>query len=160
MGEYVPYEERLRRAEKARQDSEREGLAARRRRVEEVTGQLSSLGGERTNCYLEVLVPARKPRWINLRKTIITKGGLVGGPFFVIGEVLLVYRIPNGLVPPSDPAGMPVDAFVAPDGRVWAFKGEGESENTYRLLESSHQRIADLTMDNLARIADGLRRIR
>jgi hypothetical protein len=160
MSEYVPYEERVRNAEEQEQRAAREHRAAHQARIADVSDLLAKLPREGTNCYLEILVPARKPRWLNIGKTIITKGGIAGGPFFVISEVLPVYRIPNGLFRPwrADPGGMTFDAFVAPDGRVWGFKGEGDSANTYQLLKSSYQRIADLTMDNLDRVADGLKK--
>jgi hypothetical protein len=159
MSDYEPYEKRVRRARDASDAASAAQTEEHRLCVEAVEVLLAELAGQGTNCYLEILRPHKGLRRYLSAKTTITKPGLKGGPDFAIAEFLSAYRIPNGLwAPPfkGERSG-PFNAYVVPDGRVWRHLGEGETHNTYQLLDSSAQQLRDLFVDDLQRIAAGLR---
>jgi hypothetical protein len=158
VSDYVPYEERVQRAKEAQDAARVAQVREHRQQLEAVQGLLAQLAGRDTNCYLEILRPQKGLRRHLSATTTITKPGLKGGPHFAIAEVLPAYRIPNAIwAPPfkGERSG-PFNAYVVPDGRVWRYMGEGETHDTYQLLESSGQQMVDLFANDLGRVADGL----
>jgi hypothetical protein len=132
-----------------------------------VTSRLARLTGRGTNCYLEVLEPARMLDRVRNRPRIVYTGrgggeefglGLSGRPF-VIKEVLDAYRVPGGIVRPTDKSAYKVesfDALITCDGRVWEFSGVGAAENTFQLRAVNAKRLDQLSSEDLERIRAGL----
>jgi hypothetical protein len=160
VSDYIPYEERIRDEKRRREDAADAAADAHRASVAKVAGLLARLGGGSADCYLEILWPAKGLRRHFSNKTIVTRSGLLGGPHFVIDEVLSAYSIDAGIVEPlrKEMGSLTYNAYVVPDGRVWSFAGRGETENTYQLLGSSARRLPELTIDDLEQIAAGLKR--
>jgi hypothetical protein len=98
MSYYIPYDERLRRTQEADSRETRRAGVQHHGSAQRVNENLAKLGGLRTNAYLEILQPAKGFRRLLNRGTVISKPGVVGGPEFVITEVLKAYRIPNAIV--------------------------------------------------------------
>jgi hypothetical protein len=159
VNDYVPYEERVRQERQAEAAAAAAAAEAHRSNLKEVMALLSRLGGDGTDCYLEILQPLQGLRRYFNSKTTVTRPELHDEPEFVIGEVLSSYRIAGGIIPPRTKEGnvYPFDAYVVPDGRVWRFSGEGVTANTYQLLESSAGELRHLSTDDLERIAADLR---
>lgn len=161
MDEYVPYEERARRADAAQQQATAAEAETRRKMVEEVSALLARLAGHGVDTYLEILKPLPTiDKFLHRRRTIIHMRGVRGGPDFIISEVLRAYRVPSAIVvpPPRDSTIATVyDAHVVPDGRVWRFIGAGDTSNTYQSLASSVEKVDTLAVETLARIAEHLR---
>lgn len=154
----MPYEKRVQSAGEASDTQSAIEVEGHRVWLGVVEDLLAELGDRSTDCYLEILRPHRGIGRYLSAQTTITKPGLHGGPNFAIAEVLSAYRIPDALwAPPfkGERSG-PFNAYVVPDGRVWRQAGEGETCNTYQLLESSGQHLGDLFVDDLERLAGGL----
>jgi hypothetical protein len=160
VDDYAPYEERIRQEREAEAAAAAAAAKAHLTSLEAVTALLRRLDGDRTDHYLEILLPLRSGiRRRFDKRTTITRHGLAGGPNFVISEVLSAYRISEGIVPLPTKEGeiYPFDAHLAPDGRVWRHRGEGVTPNTYQLLDSSAYQLSSLSAGDLERIAADLR---
>jgi hypothetical protein len=159
VGDYVPYEERIRKEREAEAAAATAAAKAHLAALETVTALVRRLDGDRTDHYLEILLPlGRGIRRHFDKRTRVTQHGLAGGPNFVISEVLSAYRIPAGIVPPPTKEGdlYPFDAHLVSDGRVWRHRGVGVTPNTYQLLDSSAHQLSSLSTGDLERIAADL----
>lgn len=159
MSDYVPYDERIRQASESDR-SRAEGLeASRRQLLEDVEDRIRRLKGERTNAYLEVLKPVKGLERAFGRKTTIERPGMMGGPDFVIAEVIPAYRLQSAIIKPAfqDLRRQAFDGYVVPDGRVWRFAGEPDTpNNTLQVLASSVEQISGQSAETLRRIKDTL----
>lgn len=160
VGDYVSHDERVRRDEADRSAAAAAAGAVHEAQLAETVAVLARLGDRHTDCYLEILRPARGWRRHVKGRTIVMRSGLKGGPAFFIAEVLTAHRIVGGIVRPpfKDVGARTFDAYVALDGRVWPFAGRGVTADTYQFLSSSVRRLAELSTDDLERIASAMRR--
>lgn len=160
MSDYVPYQERVRRAERESAGAAADAAADHKGQLARVTSALERLGSRDTSVYLEILRPAKGLRRMFNKDAVITRRGLAGGPDFVIGEVLEAYRIPGAVIRSyRDAMDQTFAAMLTPTGRVWLHTGEGVTENTWQLLASSEQSLDSLAVGDLQRIANHLERL-
>jgi len=66
------------------------------------------------------------------------------------------YRIRNAL---HSRSGVTYDAHIVPDGRVWGYKGQGETDEIYQVFGRFPPPLTELSEGDLRRIADGLTEI-
>jgi hypothetical protein len=162
VSDYVPYEIRRENERREREKACAEKHDDHAAEFANVARALTDLDGGGTDFYIEVLRPARTWDRFSTSKPKVTLDWVSGGPNFVIDNVIAVYRLPDAIHIPyrKDPGAMVFDAYVVPDGRVWQHAGAKNGENVVQLLAATVEQVADLSTDNLRRVAEALRRVR
>jgi hypothetical protein len=174
MDDYIPFEDRARKSRASAAAAEAAMARGRSSREERVVELLRQLDGAGTSFYLEVLRPISGIRRRLTSKTVIARGRET----LVIDEILPAYKIGGAISPGREKSEtpisqrLPVDAYLAPDGRLWVGGGglaaswmtesappAEDAGTNVRKVDAPGQALAALQDDELTRISEGLHKI-